>query len=188
MRPRLMHYAAFSAMCAAYTGLLGCTFPHKGIVYSDSADWHVTNGVAYDVSLLKMAGVNQLVVPASAQLESGPAGTDCVIRMRKSQGFMGHPVERVSIVDTRKEMGCAVLRRDEAILVGTFGEWDSNIEGGSSLKTTIVVPDGIEVTTQEDLSGPQSIARDGIEDGSWEKLPFTPADKATMVKMQNRDD
>jgi len=64
----------------------------------------------------------------------------------------------------------------------------ANRSGAKIAKLSIIVPAGIEVTTQEDLSGPKSLARKGVKEGDWENFPFTPADKSTMAEMQRRDE
>jgi hypothetical protein len=41
--------------------------------------------------------------------------------------------------------------------IGTYGEWDSLIEGGTSIELIVEVPDGIEIERDDHLSGGSSI-------------------------------
>jgi hypothetical protein len=89
--------------------------------------------------------------------------------MKKTMAFGGHPPEGISIRDVRKNMGCAVKVVDGALIVATFGEWDSHIEGGTSLRMVAVVPEGIEVEQRPGLSGDDSAGREWR--GEWLTKP-----------------
>ena len=70
-------------------------------------------------------------------------------------------------------------------MVATYGEWDSHIEGGASIRLLFVVPRSIEIQTDESLSGEDSKGRawDGayltkprdVDNGYW----YGPASPAT---------
>ena len=70
--------------------------------------------------------------------------------------FAGHPPEPMSIHGARKNMGCAIRAEGDDLVVATYGEWDSQIEGGASIKLVAVVPDGVKVEKRKGLSGPDS--------------------------------
>ena len=121
---------------------------------------NVKNGTAYDRADVDPGGAKKVVLPDTAIVrrtaEVGP------IRrfMAKRLGFGGHPPEPVSIRDARKNMGCALKAEGDALLVATFGEWDSHIEGGADMKLVAVVPEGRAVEQRKGLSGEKSAGRE----------------------------
>ena len=105
--------------------------------------------------------------------------------MGKRLTYLGHPPEPMSIRSGRKNMGCAVKTEGGALVIATFGEWDSHIEGGAGLKLVAVVPAGLGVEQRTGLSGETSAARGrpgrnqtkppDAKGGYW-YAPATPAD------------
>jgi hypothetical protein len=62
----------------------------------------------------------------------------------------------MSIRGALKNIGCAVRVEDDTLVVATYGEWDSRIEGGAYMKVVAVIPDGLVVEQRKGLSGPDS--------------------------------
>jgi hypothetical protein len=143
----------------------------EGIRYAESsASDKVMNGSAYDCSALRIKGISKIVVPSDAEVESGLAENVIVIRMRKSLAFMGHPPKMVTPYVARWNMGCAWKVDGETLLLGTYGEWDSHIEGGASMRLAITAPPGLPVEKREGLSGESSSAdppASVTEDDQW---------------------
>jgi hypothetical protein len=57
-------------------------------------------------------------------------------------------------------MGCAVRAEGDELLLATFGEWDSHIEGGAQMKLVANVPEGMDVEQRKGLSGEDSAGRE----------------------------
>ena len=67
---------------------------------------------------------------------------------------MGHPPKGFTIDERRREMGCAYRETDGTIHIGKFGEFDSGIEGGTSLSLKVRVPEGTVIARNDDLELP----------------------------------
>src|SRR4029078_2254058 len=80
--------------------------------------------------------------------------------MQKTLAFGGHPPKLVSIRNVRKKMGCILRIDGDDLLLATFGEWASRIEGGKFMKVLVYVPDGVAVEQREGLSGPKYIGNE----------------------------
>ena len=151
----------------------------------------VENGRAYDRSTIDLGGLAIIVVPDDAKVERTGRGGRTEIYMEKSQSFGGHPGKQMSIRDARKRMGCVKKVEGDKLVIATYGEWDSNIEGGSFLKRLLIrVPGDMKVETRNGLSGPIKYRRgfgspqtrdDGIEPGKnvWETIPDEPDPRMT---------
>jgi hypothetical protein len=150
----------------------------------------VENGSAYDRAAVDLGTAKKLTLPDDAVVRrSGEAGK-VQLFMKKTLAFGGHPPEPMSIRDARKNMGCAVKAEGDALVVATFGEWDSRIEGGTELRLVAVVPEGVEVEQRKGLSGPDSAGREwhgqyltkpkDAKRGYWYG-PASPADGWTAV-------
>jgi hypothetical protein len=150
----------------------------------------VENGLAYDKATLNIGDFKTVVVPVDAKVEQGQSIGQVEIFMEKSQHFSGHPGTLMSIRETRKQMGCAKKTENGKLVLATYGEWDSQIEGGLSIKKLLIrVPDGVEVEHRGDLSSPiraklrpgQPPNRPLIEPGKdgWEALSNEPDPKHT---------
>jgi hypothetical protein len=44
---------------------------------------------------------------------------------------------------------------DDALVIATYGDLDSQSEGGTQVKLVAIVPDGVEVEQRKGLSGPE---------------------------------
>lgn len=120
----------------------------------------VENGSAYDRASLDISGIGKVVVPHNAVVRRTKEEGKLDLFMKKTLSFYGHPPEPMSIRDARQNMGCAVRREEEALILATFGEWDSRIEGGAHMRLMVVLPEGIDVETKQGLSGPDSAGRE----------------------------
>jgi hypothetical protein len=120
----------------------------------------IENGSAFDKAAVDVEAYTSLVLPDSAEVRTGEAGQRVQIYMKKTLFFGGHPPEPMSIRTARKNMGCAVKLEDGALVVATFGEWDSHKEGGASMALVFVVPEGKQVERRGNLSGPDSVGHE----------------------------
>jgi hypothetical protein len=121
---------------------------------------NVENGTAYDRAAVDVGAARTVVLPDSATVRRDPAGGPVRLFMAKQLGFVGHPPAPMSIRDGRKNMGCAVRSEGDALVIATFGEWDSHIEGGAGMKLVAFVPKGVGVQRRAGLSGEKSAARE----------------------------
>lgn len=175
----------------------------RSIIYTASCDPQVVNGSAYDVSQLALDGVKTIIVPHDAEVVRVEAGEPCKIVMEKRLDSSAHPPELFSIVDQRRTMGCAVARDGTSLLLSTYGEFIAEGHGGTSIRLAINVPDGVEVSTRDDLSGWKCAAdrafrkaddsaqeaRDIDANYAWTKLPSAPATSvAAMQRKQLKAD
>jgi hypothetical protein len=145
----------------------------------------VENGTAYDTAAVDPGAARTVVLPDTAAVQRTAEAGVVRLFMAKRLGFVGHPPEPISIRSGRKNMGCAVRVEGDALVIATFGEWDSHIEGGAGLRLVAVVPDGLGVGQREGLSGEKSAARErkgtygtkppDAKGGYW-YAPTTPAD------------
>jgi hypothetical protein len=146
----------------------------------------IENGSAFDRARVDLKGYRKVAVPDDATVRRGERGQLLQILMDKCLDYMGHPTIPMSIRTMRKQMGCATREEGEALVVATFGEWDSHIEGGAAMRIIVIVPEGVEVEKREGLSGPTSAGADwqgqerespklrGMK-GCWYR-PASPAD------------
>jgi hypothetical protein len=116
--------------------------------------WSVQNGTAYDRSTVELGAAKSLVLPEGTTIRRGGAAGTVELFMGKTLSFGGHPGEPVSIRRVRAEMGCAVRAEGDALVVATFGEWDTGVEGGAWMRLLLaVVPDGLAVEHRKGLVG-----------------------------------
>jgi hypothetical protein len=120
----------------------------------------VENGSAYDRAAIDIAGAKKIVLPHDAVVRRAGEPGKVQFFMKKTLGFGGHPPERMSIRDARKNMGCAVRADGDNLLLATFGEWDSHIEGGTRMKLVAYVPEGVEVEQRKGLSEEDSAGQE----------------------------
>jgi hypothetical protein len=137
--------------------------PENGVVLDDKFG-NVQNGSAYDKASVDISKYTKLILPADATIQRNGERGKFKIYMEKTLGFVGHPPESMSIKDARKNMGCACRVDGDSLIVATYGEWDSHIEGGASMRLLFVVPESFEIETDKSLSGENSKGRewDGI--------------------------
>ena len=103
------------------------------------------------------ARVERVVVPNDAVVQTDDR-QGVRLYMAKRLGFHGVPPRDMSIRDIQNSMGCAVRDEDGAVLIGTFGEWDSGIEGGGRIDLVVVLPKMVAWERRGGLSGPMSKA------------------------------
>ncbi|MDY3553652.1 hypothetical protein R5W24_002756 [Gemmata sp. JC717] len=204
MRSRpLCFIGCFAAMAAVPA--CGSLISDPSVVV-DETFWseRVENGTAYDRGAIDLRAAKRLVLPDNVTVQSpGTAGT-VQLFMAKKLNFGGHPPEPMSIRSARKNMGCAVRAEGDALVVATYGEWDSRIEGGASMAVVAVVPAELAVDLRPGLSGPSSSgrewngryltkpkdARGGYWYGpaspaeGWAGVPVVPDSERTFVRLK----
>jgi hypothetical protein len=116
----------------------------------------IENGSAFDKAAVDIGTASKLVLPHDAMVRRKGEARKVQFFMMKTLEFAGHPPEPMSIRDARKNMGCAVKTGGGYLLIATFGEWDSHIEGGTRMKLVVDVPEGLEVEQRKGLSGEDS--------------------------------
>jgi hypothetical protein len=121
----------------------------------------VENGSAYDRATVDLGNVKKVVLPDDVVLRRVGDPGQLTVFMKKRMSFHGWPPESMSIRDERKNMGCAVKRDGADLLVATFGEWDSHIEGGTKITVLACVPEGVEVEQRKGLSVRRALDRNG---------------------------
>ncbi len=119
----------------------------------------VSNGTVHDSAEIPLADVRTVRVPERAEVEFVESGTTIRAEMAKTLAFAGHPPRRMSIRETAKNMGVATRMEGDLMELATYGEWDSQIEGGAFIELTLVVPKHISVVRGTSLSGPDSVAQ-----------------------------
>jgi hypothetical protein len=162
------------------------------IVFDDQngADQKVENGSAYDRAAVDLGSAKKVVLPDDAEVRRSTQPGKVELFMKKTLAFGGHPPEPMSIRGARKNMGCAVKAEGSALMVATFGEWDSHIEGGAYMRVIAVVPEGVELEQRQRLSGEDSAGREwngqyltkpkDAKGGYWYG-PASPADGWTAI-------
>jgi hypothetical protein len=150
----------------------------------------IENGSAYEQAVVDTQGCKKVVLPHDAVLRREGHGTKVQVFLKKTLGFSGHPTKPMSIRTGRKCMGCATKVEGDALVLATFGEWDSHIEGGARLRVVCVVPKDLEVEQRPGLSGPDSAGQgphgerggnpNAAEEANWYG-PASPAKGWTAV-------
>jgi len=145
----------------------------------------IENGTAYDKAAVAIGPYKKLILPKNAAIRAEGEVDELQVYMRKTLSFAGHPPEPMSIRTARKNMGCAVKSEGDALILATFGEWDSRIEGGANMRVVCVVPQGIAVEKRSGLSGTDSSGQEWggeylskpkeVKEGYWYG-PAIPAD------------
>jgi hypothetical protein len=122
--------------------------------------------MGYDCAALELSGFSALVLPADATVDVSM--TDAVVLyMAKEVHFMSIPTFAVSIPEALEKMGIAWQAEGEKLYIGTYGEWDSLIEGGTSIELVVEAPDGIEIERDARLSGGNSIVTATGQPDGW---------------------
>jgi hypothetical protein len=130
----------------------------------------VQNGSAFDRAHVDLGSAKKIVLPDDAVVRRIPQRGQLQLFMRKTLLYKGHPPKPMSIQDTRTNMGCAVKREHDTLVVATFGEWDSRKEGGVNMRLIVLIPQELEVEARNGLSGPDSAA---LAEG-WTVVPDRP--------------
>lgn len=147
-------------------------------------DWNVENGTAYDRAVVDLGEAKKIVLPDDANIQRCEEGSKIQLYIVKKLSFGGHPPESMSIHEQRKKMGCAIKTDDKVLLVATYGEWDSRIEGGAFIELVAFVPVRVEVEQRKGLSGPDSAGRGkqtSLAEG-WAAVPSVPNPSRTADK------
>jgi len=160
------------------------------IAKKSEVDEFVENGTAYDRGVVDLGKATKLVLPNTATVRKGGEAGKVQLFMAKTLSFGGHPGEAMSIRSGRNSMGCAVRAEGNALIVATYGEWDSHIEGGAYVELVALVPEGVEFELRKGLSGENSIGQEpsrgwlaGSKDskgGHWYG-PTSPTEQWTVV-------
>ncbi len=140
---------------------------------------------AFDQAALDTEKYKKVILPDTAEIRREEKGTELQVFMKKTLGFAGHPPEAMSIRTARKHMGCAVREEDGSLVLATFGEWDSHIEGGAQMGIEVHIPEGVAMEQRAGLSGERSAGREWhgayltkpkeVKDGWWYG-PASPAE------------
>jgi hypothetical protein len=121
---------------------------------------NVENGSAFDKAIVDVTQYKIIVLPDTAAVHQDGEPGKLQIFMKKTLSFHGHPPEPMSIRLARKNMGCALQIEKDGLVVATFGEWDSHIEGGANMNVLFVLPKGHELEKRAKLSGENSVGRE----------------------------
>jgi hypothetical protein len=150
----------------------------------------VENGSAYDRAAIDLGAIKKVVLPNDAVIRRSSETGKFELFLRKTLAFGGHPPEAMSIRTARKNTGCAIKAEEGTLVVATFGEWDSRIEGGAYIRLIVLVPDGVELEQRKGLSWPNSAGREwhgqrltkpkDAKGGYWYG-PASPADGWTAI-------
>jgi hypothetical protein len=127
------------------------------------------NGSAYDRAGVDLGTARKVVLPEHAVVWRGGEEGKIQLFMKKTLAFGGYPPGPMSIRDARRNMGCAVMADGGALVVATFGEWDTHGEGNTSIRLVVQVPEGVEVEKRKGLSGMASAGQEWH--GQWLTKP-----------------
>ena len=142
---------------------------HSGAQMIDTEKWEIEfsnvdanggNGVSYERAILHLNHGQILYVPSNAHVEEGGQCKDVKINVAKQLSFGGYPPGRMHIQNVRRCVGIAYKESGNSVSLGTYGEWDSQIEGGVFIGMAVCVPPDIKVELREKLSGEDSRASD----------------------------
>src|SRR5262245_46415560 len=171
------------ALCLAPAGCVsdGASSDSSVVVDKERAPSDkVENGTAYDRAAVDAGVAKKVVLPDTVVVRRTAEAGPVRLFMAKRLGFGGHPPERTSIREARKHMGCAVRTEGDALVISTFGEWDSGIEGGASMKIVAVVPEGLAVEQRPGLAGKpldtpgRAWSRSAPSAAGWSAVPDGP--------------
>jgi hypothetical protein len=131
--------------------------PDGGLAPDRYREGRVENGKAYERAALRLTGYTRLVAPRGAAITRGAAPDALRLAIEKSLHFMGHPPADIGLGDLKRNMGVAFSEEGDALVLATYGEFDTK-EGGASLALSIEAPPGLKVERRDDLSGRKSAA------------------------------
>ena len=142
-------------------------------------DPNVVNGSAFDCGAIELEQITTLIVPSEAVVRRTDRTRVVVVRARKNLNFAGHTGGRpINPGTARENMGSAWKRTGRTVRIGTYGEFNTHIEGGAWIDLHLEVPRGLKVDRSADLSGPWSEAgaleySERLAHGKWH-APTTP--------------
>lgn len=145
------------------------TLPARGAIQPEGSFGSVANGSVFERGVVKLKGATRVVVPDNASVAFGAKAGEVELFMEKRLGYAGHPPERMPLNGLQRNMGCAMHADGSDLIVATFGEWDSRIEGSALLLLLVRVPEGTPVLRRRGLSGDRSVATAWPESVSWER-------------------
>ncbi len=108
------------------------------------------------MAVVDATGITCLVVPEGAVIVRVDA-SDIRLRMQKALSFKGVPVQRLTPLDARRNMGLAWRESEGCLQLGTFGEFSTK-EGGASIQVIVDTPRPLAVERSTRLSGHASLA------------------------------
>jgi hypothetical protein len=131
-------------------------------------DPNVENGTVYDRATVEIRDALKVVFPENTTIRRGGNPRKIQLFMAKTRSFAGHPSEIMTLNGIRKEMGCSVRKADRIMVISTYGEWDSGIEGGTRMKLVAIVPEQIQVVPRKALLPSSTLKFD------WTRIPSFP--------------
>lgn len=143
------------------------------VISKSTGNSMVVNGCSYEKATIHLSPQQTLVIPKEALVERTEQGDKIEIYLEKELFFLGHPPYPMHIRDAREYMGIVTREENNAMIIATYGEWDSHIEGGSSIRLLMRVPDSIKSEKKKQLSGENSLAHYD-DDPNWMKLIDSP--------------
>lgn len=110
-------------------------------------------GTVYQRGGFALGPHTQLVVPANALVGEGAPAGRVEVFVGKRLGFHGHPPAAMSAASVRRNLGLATKEEGAALVLSTYGEFDTHIEGGAQIALYLRVPAGVAVTLRHALFG-----------------------------------
>jgi hypothetical protein len=177
---------ALVAMAIAFLAAVGCQANENGGIDAPVRFENVENGVVYDRAVIDHLAARRMVLPDNAIVRRGAEIGKIQLFMAKRVAFFGHPPEPVTLKGARKYMGCATKMENNALVVATWGEWNSHKEGNAGISLVAIIPESMECEQRTGLSGEESAARgqrqlpDAGDAGYW-YAPLSPAEGWTAL-------
>jgi hypothetical protein len=141
----------------------------------------VENGSVFDKSTIDLGEAYRVILPDNTKVYRMTEHGKIYVFMEKQQGYAGHPTHQMTLLGLRKNMGCVARIEDGALVVATFGEWDSHIEGGAMMKIVVIVPEGLEIEKREGLSGERSAGHQHLSLAGLKEEDLDEDDKAWRI-------
>ena len=113
-------------------------------VERSSSDSKHDNGTAFRSATLNLTDIDTIYFPTRTKVVHANRST-LLIHIDKMLSFHGFSDETLSINTARNNMGCAFRRNRSSVFVATFGEFDSDNDGGTFVELTAFVPDALNV-------------------------------------------
>lgn len=160
---------AIAAEIRAEEGVASVDVATATVSYSFTTNPRIQNGSVYErIEVPREEFVpgtypSTIVVPVEADIRAVDAKRPIVIYASKTLHYAGHPAYYLNVESARRFMGVAV-KWENGFTVGTYGEWDSHIEGGAEVALILEIPEGLKVQRQANLSGETSIAHEVEKD------------------------
>lgn len=120
-------------------------------------DEKVENGYVFEKGSIQLNNYKYMIVPDSAIIVSEASDSAVKIYSRKEIMFGGHPPRAISIKTGNKYMSYCTRSNSDSLFLATFGEWEYDFEGGTSIKCVLHIPKNIQIIKRSELSGVNSI-------------------------------